>query len=86
MLPKFKGEKMINRTMVSGPEALVTRGLEKGMERLNASVVKASSILPPLPIKVNTPAYKYLSPYEPVMVKSAEKSPVIEAAHIDFFG
>ncbi len=79
---------MIDKVAFSGRETMLTKGLEIAAEKIEPQVVRASSILPPLPAKsVETiiPKNIYSSPYAPIEVAEESVMPSINRCGLDIF-
>lgn len=85
---KQKGEKMINKVAFTGKETRLAKSIEKAAEKVEATVIKASSILQPLP-KAEAPVSEvvYTSPFANIIdtAKSVVSTPTIDRTGLDFF-
>lgn len=83
---KQKGEKMINKVAFTGKETRLAQSIEKAAEKAGATVIKASSILKPLP-KAEAPVSKvvYTSPFANIMPEPVVSAPIVNRTGLDFF-
>lgn len=78
---------MINKVAFTGRETMLTKGLVKAAEKLEPKIVKASSVLEPLPEVVEHPVTKavYTSPFANIVPEVKVEAPAIDRTGLDFF-
>lgn len=78
---------MINKVAFTGRETMLTNGLVKAAEKFESKIVKASSVLEPLPEVVEPPVTKavYTSPFANIVPAGKVEAPAIDRTGLDFF-
>lgn len=78
---------MINKVAFTGRETMLTQGLQKAAkvaEKLEQKIVKASSILEPLPQQPVAKAV-YTSPFANIIPEPVASAPVVNRTGLNFF-